>query len=881
MSEPQAPPSPPPDDPEAEVVEEGEEQDEGQAAGLADRFPALRRIGEIFRKRVPVVRQLQMADCGAACLAMVLGYFDSGVKLDDVRELMGIGRDGSNALTIIRAARYYGLHGTGYKLENEEELEMLELPAILHWEFNHFVVLERVADDGMHIVDPAFGRRFVPLEQFQKSFTGVALCFQPTDGFQPQRSTRERMWGYLRRTLERNGVLSSIVITSLMLQLFALSLPLLTGLVVDRVVPKQDTNLLLVVALGLGAVVVFDAIGALVRGHLLLHLRTHLDSMMTVGFLEHLVELPYPFFQTRSAGDLINRLSSNQVIRDILSSNTTSGLLDGVMVLAYLVLLLSVSPMLGLLVLGIGFVQVIVFLIARARQRELTGRSLEASVRSQSYLVQMLSGMETLKSSGNELRAVDRWSSLFVEELNVSIERGRLTATLDAFSGALRMGSPLAIMVFTAHQAMQGSYTIGEMMALNALANGFLGPLNTLVSSFSQLQLLGTYLERINDVMETAPEQERGKTSPPGRLRGNITVEQVSFRHSPMTPLIVREVSFKVRAGQMIALVGRSGSGKSTLARLLVGLYRPTSGRILYDNVDLMTQEVRLLRAQLGIVTQTPYLFGSSIREAIALGQPDAHLERIVEAAKLARIHEDIAAMPMGYETPMADGGASLSGGQRQRIALARALLHRPAILLLDEATSALDAETEAAVQESVEVLGATRIVIAHRLSTIARADLILVLDEGQIVEQGKHEELLRSGGRYSQLVSAQTKPASPEMRRLATRFASLTLEALPEGELTEKTQGRAPAASAAAPAARPPAPPARPPAVPPGVEAGGVQTIPSLPIRPMPNPMAPSPRPRPQTQPASAPAASGPATNPDGSFDIDVVTRIDPHKQG
>jgi ABC-type bacteriocin/lantibiotic exporter with double-glycine peptidase domain len=851
----QAPGVPDEEGPEGEP--EGQEGEEG-GGGLIDRFPALRRIGRIFRRRTPVVRQLQMADCGAACLAMVLGYFESGVKLDDVRELMGIGRDGSNALTIIRAARYYGLHGTGYKLESDDELEMLELPAILHWEFNHFVVLDRLGKDGVHLVDPAFGRRFVPFEQFKKSFTGVALCFEPTDTFVPQRSTRARLWSYIQRALARNGVLPAIVVTSLLLQLFMLALPLLTGLVVDRVVPKQDTQLLLVIALGLGAAVVFDAVGGLVRGHLLLHLRTHLDSLMTVGFLEHLVELPYPFFQTRSAGDLINRLSSNQVIRDILSSNTTSGLLDGVMVLGYLGLLFVVSPTLGLLVLGLGLVQVVVFLISRARQRELVGRSLEAAVRSQSYLVQMLSGMETLKASGSELRAVDRWSTLFVEELNVSIEKGRLSATIDAITGALRMGSPLAILVFTAYQAMNGGYTIGEMMAVNALANGFLTPLGTLVGSFSQLQLLGTYLERINDVMDTAPEQERGKTSPPGRLRGNITVEQVSFRHSPMAPLIVREVSFRVRSGQMLALVGRSGSGKSTLARLLVGLYRPTSGRILYDNVDLMQQEARLLRQQLGIVTQNPYLFGSSIREAIALGQPDATLDRVIEAAKLARIHDDIAAMPMGYETPMADGGASLSGGQRQRIALARALLHRPAILLLDEATSALDAETEAAVQESVDVLGATRIVIAHRLSTIASADVILVLDEGQIVEQGKHAELLALGGRYAQLVSAQTRAASPETKQLATRFNSLVLSALSAD-----------------------APPPAPSAAPDGHERARADTLPSpapvAPARPTTQPSRPPATPRRAAPPPRPSARPAPAADDEPSVYEPESTNVDP----
>ena len=564
------------------------------------------------------------------------------------------------------------------------------------------------------------------------------------------------MYRFVQRAIARNGVLTPIIVSSLLLQLFALAVPLVTGAVVDRVVPKQDLTMLQVMSVGLIALVGFNFLAALVRAQLLVHLRTHLDSGMAFGFLEHLVELPYSFFQTRSTGDLFNRLASNQVIRDILATNVVSAIFDGIMVTAYLVLLLVLEPKLGLLTLLLGGAQVVVQVFARSRQRDLTGRSLEAAVRSQSYLVQLLSGMETLKSSGTELGALQRWSNLYVDELNVNIEKGRFAAWTEAVFGALRTMSPLVLLVYAASLAMRGQFSIGEMMALAALANGFLVPLSALVGSFGQLQLLGTYLERINDVMETAPEQDRSQVTPPARLRGHIEVQQLSFRHGPMSPMVVREVSFSVRAGQTIALVGSSGSGKSTLARLLVGLYKPTFGRILYDQVDLHKQEARLLRGQLGIVMQSPYLFGTTIREAIALGHATAGHDRVIEAAKLAHIHDDITAMPMGYETPLADGGNNLSGGQRQRLALARALLHRPAILLLDEATSSLDTEMEAKVQDSIDALGATRIVIAHRLSTIVAADQILVLEDGQIVERGRHAELVELGGRYAKLIEAQ-----------------------------------------------------------------------------------------------------------------------------
>jgi ABC-type bacteriocin/lantibiotic exporter with double-glycine peptidase domain len=450
------------------------------------------------------------------------------------------------------------------------------------------------------------------------------------------------------------------------------------------------------------------------------------------------------------------RLSSNATVREILTSGVLSGVLDGLMVSLYLVLLFVASPLMGFVVIVLGAVRVGLFLFTRRRNRELMARSLQTESRSQSYQVNLLAGIETLKAAGAEHRAVEQWSHLYVDVLNTSLARGRLSAFVDSILAALGTASPMVILVFGAVQVLEGNLSLGTMLALNALAAGFLTPLSTLVTTAFQFQLLGSYLDRIDDVLDTPREQDPEKVTHSGKLRGGIRLEGVSFRYSPHAPLVVREISVDVPPGRFIALVGPSGAGKSTLASLLVGLYQPSEGRILFDGNDLGELDLRSVRRQVGIVPQHPYLFGASIRANILLSDPTLPLARALEAAERAHIHQDILEMPMGYETLLADGGASLSGGQRQRLALARALVHRPAILLLDEATSSLDTVTEARIQRELENLRATRIVIAHRLSTIRGADLILVMEDGQIVEQGRHEELLARGGTYAGLIAAQ-----------------------------------------------------------------------------------------------------------------------------
>ena len=675
--------------------------------------------------------------------------------LSDVRDMTGVPRDGVSARALLQAARHYGLRGRGVRVELEV-LPYLDKGSILHWEFAHFVVFERWRKDGVEIVDPACGRRWVPMEQFSHSFTGVALTFEPADDFQPVADRRHVVWRYVKHIVGHSGLVVRLGVLSLLLQLFALAVPMLTGMLVDRVIPHGDDQFLSVLGIGLLGMVVFHGLASLIRSHLLLYLRTHLDSQMTLGFLEHLISLPYAFFQQRAEGDLLMRVNSNAQIREMLTSSTLAGLLDGPLASVYIVILLMASPALGALVVLLGMLQAGVFLLSYRRYQELMSQDLQTQARAQSYLVHMLAGIETLKASGLEDRAVEQWSHLFVDELNVALKRGRLSAFVEALMSALRMGSPILVLWFGGLQALHGSLSVGTMLALSAMASGVLSPIATLIATALQLQLLRSYIERLEDVLQAAPEQAKRHVSRAPRLSGAIALEKVSFSYGPLAPVGVCNVSVQITPGQKVAIVGRSGAGKSTLAKLLLGLYQPSSGRILYDGLDLAGLDLQSVRLQCGIVPQRSYLFGTTIWANITLQDSSIAMPQVVEAAQLAGIHEDILAMPMGYDTLVTDGGGSLSGGQQQRIALARALVHRPAILLLDEATSALDAITESQVHQHLAARRCTRIVIAHRLNTIRDADLILVLEDGAIVERGAHTALLAHRGPYAALVQSQ-----------------------------------------------------------------------------------------------------------------------------
>jgi ABC-type bacteriocin/lantibiotic exporter with double-glycine peptidase domain len=712
-------------------------------------------------RRVPFIAQTAASDCGSACLAMSLATHGKHVPLDDVRAVTGLSRHGLDAQRLLAAAAHFGLRGRGVHLRTPDDLAYLDAGSILHWEFRHFVVLERAEKSGAWIVDPAQGRRFATRAQLDRALTGVALTLEPGPEFATGGSRRTPLLGrYLKRVLGHDAALVRVLLASVLVQLFALALPLLTRLVVDRVVPHADRQLFWILAAGAAMLIGFSALASFIRGQVLLALRTRLDAQLTTDFLEHLVHLPFSFFQQRSTGDLMMRVASNSTIREILTSAVLSGALDGLMVVSYLVLLLVADVHLGFVVAGLAVLRVAILIGAMRRRQRLTSEQLQAQSAAQSYEVQLLSGIEAVKACGAERRAVDTWSHLFIRQLNLSLARGRLDVLVTALLDALGLASPLIVLLYGSARVMTGDLTLGTMLALAALAAGFLAPISTLVANGSQFQLLGSYLERLEDVLST-PAEPQGRDLPrPAAFAGRIELDEVTFRYGPLVAPALSGVSLDVAPGSLVAVVGPSGSGKSTLTGVVAGLITSQDGAVLYDGRPVEQFPREWLRARLAYVPQHSYLFGTTIRANIALANPELPFERIVEAARLAAIHDDIAALPMGYDTVLADAGTSLSGGQRQRIALARALAGRPKVLILDEATSALDAVTEQIIQDNLRSLRTTRIVAAHRLSTIRDADVILVLDHGRAVEQGSHAELVARNGLYRQLVSAQLASA-------------------------------------------------------------------------------------------------------------------------
>jgi len=691
-----------------------------------------------------------MTDCAAASLTAVLRYHGVAATLLEIQERLAPGRDGVSASALLHLAKTYGLHGRGVECD-AEDVDQLPQASILFWHPSHFVVFDRCRGTRVEIVDPASGRRRVAAEDFKTKFKGVALLFDDA-GVRATVAPRAKPRFHPATLLLRSKwLIARIVIIALLAQALGAIVPLITGILIDRVVPTGDYSLLWVLTALFVAAQGGSVFAVFIRAHLLVFLKYRLETALTLGFVRHLSRLPYRFFQEHTSGDLFARIASNDFVRDLLTSAAMAALIDGTTAVIFLLVLVWSSPRIAAIVALLGLARVALLLITGSRQRRILSELVENQARSHTCQIELLTGMETLKGMGSESQVLRGWIALFLDSLNISIRRGRLDALISAGLGTTGVVTTLALTFYGTALVLDGTLTLGMMLACAALAAGFITPLNSLIAAGVQLPTLDLYLERIADVMNTPTEATGGTGTP--RLRGSVELRNVSFRYSAIGPRVVEDACLRMAPGDRVAITGPSGSGKSTIARLIAGLYEPESGAVLLDGVDLRSLDKDRIRSQLGIVTQDVQLFTGTIRSNIALTDPDLDFDDIVFAATVACIHDDITRMPLGYDTPIADRGLSLSGGQRQRLAIARAIARRPRILILDEATSHLDTLTQDRLKRNLAALACTQIIIAHRMSTIRDADQIVVIDRGRIVATGTHEALVEEAGTYAKLV--------------------------------------------------------------------------------------------------------------------------------
>lgn len=710
-----------------------------------------------MRRKLPYVPQPEVTACGAACLAMVLGFHGRHVDLRELEAARGGPRDGVSALDLLGAAREQGLEARGVKAE-VRQLQQCPLPAILHWDFNHFLVLARASERGARLVDPACGWVGMGWEELGRHFTGVALLFAPGPDFRKRRRAWPSLEKYREAFRDARAGLVQLFLAALALQAVGLVFPVAQQVLIDRVLVPRQAPWLWGLGLGLGLAILARTLLTCLQGWVALGLQADLDQRLMSALFRHLLRLPLGFFLQRQTGDLAQRFQGTGVLRHVLGDQAVLTLLNGLLLLGYGGLMLAYHARLGLLVLGFGVMRAGVVLPLRARQRRLLGAELAAAGREASAVLEAVTGLEWSRACAAGPRLLRRWDQRLAARVELGQARLRLNLGADGALSLGQGGAGAAILLLGGRAVLAHELTLGVFMAFLTLEGLFLGALEALLAAARPLQDLGCHLRRLDEVLET-PAEPSGSGAP-GRLRGALACRGVTFRASRGGPLILDGITLTLRPGEHVAVTGPSGAGKSTLVRLLLGLEVPEAGDIRYDGRELSGLSLPELRGQVGVALQEAFLFDDTVRANLALYAPDLPLARLRWAARMACVEEVILALPGGFDCRVGEHGGFLSGGQRQRLCLARALARDPGLLLLDEATSSLDPETEGRIQANLARLGRTRLVISHRLATLEAADRILVMAGGRIVLEGTPAELRRSGALEALLPCAEAPNA-------------------------------------------------------------------------------------------------------------------------
>lgn len=709
--------------------------------------------------KVPVIMQLEALECGAASLTMILAYYGKWIPLEQVRADCGVSRDGSNAKNVLKAARSYGLTAKGYRYEPEDLKKNGTFPCIVHWNFNHFVVLNGFKGSKAYLNDPAKGSYSVSMEMFDKSFTGICLMFEPSEGFEPGGRPKSVLSFAKKRLKGAGTAVAFVVMTTFISALFGLISPAFSRIFLDRLLTGENPEWFVPFILAFAGMGAVQLAAEWIKTVYSLKINGKMAVVSSTEYMWKVLRMPMEFFSQRMAGDIQQRQSMNASVAQSLVQTFAPLALNTVMMLFYLIVMMRYSFVLTLVgVVSIG-INIVVSRIISKKRMNITRVQMRDSGKLAGATVAGIEMIETIKASGAENGFFEKWAGYQASVNTQRIRFQRLDQYLGMIPALVSSLANTAVLILGVYFTIYGDFTVGMVMAFQGFLGLFSEPAQTLISAGQTLQEMRTQMERIEDIMEYPTDVHYNSGVVSGntqydKLSGNVELKNVTFGYSRLSEPLIKDFNLTLQTGSRVALVGASGCGKSTLSKLISGMYQPWSGEILFDGKPIREIDRSVFTGSLAVVDQDIILFEDTIANNIKMWDSSIEDFEMILAARDAQLHEDIMRRDGGYNYRITEGGRDFSGGQRQRMEIARVLAQDPTILILDEATSALDAKTESEVVKSIKDRGITCIVVAHRLSTIRDCDEIIVLDNGRVVERGTHDALYAKNGVYTALVT-------------------------------------------------------------------------------------------------------------------------------